>query len=167
MHYNHTQRGQFHKIFLIVAAIMLVGSLIARADVQVVWLLLGITAVFIICAMLFGSLTVRGEGDRLVLRYGPVPLLRKSIRYAGIRAATPAKSKVIDGWGIHYVPGRGWTYNIWGYDCVELTIGKSIVRIGTDDVDGLSAHLMEKLPRDHLSSAMDSSMPRHNTETRS
>jgi hypothetical protein len=44
------------------------------------------------------------------------------------------------------VPGRGWTYNLWGFDCVRLTFKNGrTVRVGTDDPIGLAAFLQPKL----------------------
>jgi hypothetical protein len=34
--------------------------------------------------------------------------------------------------------GRGWTYNLWGFDCVEFQYKGRPCRIGTDDVQGLT-----------------------------
>ena len=57
---------------------------------------------------------------RLALRFGPLPVLRKTFRYADITGVEIGRTSVIDGWGIHYMPGRGWTYNLWGFNCVKL-----------------------------------------------
>ena len=107
-------------------------------------MILAVAGMFLVCAMTLASLTVRDEGQWLALRYGPLPLLRKRIRYAEITAVEPARSSVIDGWGIHYVFGRGWTYNLWGFGCVKLTLGKKVIRVGTDDVENLTEFLRRK-----------------------
>ncbi len=52
---------------------------------------------------------------------------------------------MIDGWGIHYILGRGWTYNLWGFGCVKLTLGKKVIRVGTDDVENLAQFLRGKV----------------------
>ena len=61
------------------------------------------------------------------------------------------RTNIIDGWGIHYFPGRGWTYNIWGFDCVKLTLGRKIIRVGTDDAEELAKFIREKIGRGGLS----------------
>jgi hypothetical protein len=94
----------------------------------------------------FRSLTIRAEGDRLALRYGGVPLFFRRIPFAAITAVEPGRTALIDGWGIHYIPGRGWTYNLWGFDCVVVHLGVKTVRIGTDDPAGLLAFLRTRLP---------------------
>jgi hypothetical protein len=89
---------------------------------------------------------VREEGQWLALRYGPLPVFRKSIAYDEITSFEPGRSSIIDGWGIHGIPGRGMTYNLWGFQCVVLKLGRQTVRVGTDDVPGLVQHLRQKLP---------------------
>jgi hypothetical protein len=124
---------------------MLGGAWLARSEPAVAVLVLAIAAVFVICALMFGSLTVRDEGEWLALRYGPLPIFRKRIRYADITAVEPGRSAIIDGWGIHYIPGRGWTYNLWGFGCVKLALGKKIIRLGSDDADNLAEFLRKKI----------------------
>ena len=46
---------------------------------------------------------------------------------------------------LYFVPGRGWTYNLSGFNCVKLSVGRKTVRIGTDDVQGLLAFLDGKV----------------------
>lgn len=145
MNYNHTQRGSWHIVFFAVAAAMLTGAWLARSEPGVMVLNIVIAAIFVVVALTMGSLTICDEGERLALRYGPLPVFRKRIRYADITAAEPDRSKWIDGWGIHYIIGRGWTYNLWGFGCVKLTLGKKTIRVGTDDVDGLVAFLQAKV----------------------
>ena len=50
----------------------------------------------------------------------------------------------IDGWGIHYILVCGWTYNIWGFACVKLTLGRKSIRVGADDAEGLVKFIREK-----------------------
>ncbi len=151
MDYEHTQRGRLHHILLAVAAVMLTGAWLARSESTVVALNLVIAAVFLVVALMFGSLTVRDEGEWLALRYGPLPVLRKRIRYADITAVEPGRTAIIDGWGIHYIFGRGWTYNLWGFGCVKLALGKKVIRVGSDDVEKLAEFLRGKAAADPLS----------------
>jgi hypothetical protein len=139
--YDHTQYAKLHYILFAVAAAMLAGAWLARCAPAVVTINIVIAAVLVLTGLTFGRLTVRDEGQWLALRYGPLPLLRKRIRYADITSIEPDRSRIIDGWGIHYVPGRGWTYNLWGFGCVKLTLGKTTIRVGTDDVAGLAEFL--------------------------
>jgi hypothetical protein len=145
MQYERTQRGRWHDILFAVAGVMLIGTWFVRRELAVVILLLVISVIYLFCALIFGSLTIRDEGEWLALRYGPLPIIRKRFRYADITAVEPDRTKIIDGWGVHYIPGRGWTYNLWGFRCVKLHLGRKIVRLGTDDVDPLVAFLRIKL----------------------
>ena len=153
MPYNHTQHGRWHYLLLIFSAAMLVtvwltrrevGGWLIHRELAVLNLLEVIAAIFALCGLMFGSLTIRDNGDSLSLRFGPLPVLRKTIRYADITSVEVGRTNIIDGWGIHYFPGRGWTYNIWGFDCVKLTLGRKIIRVGTDDAEGLAKVIREK-----------------------
>lgn len=145
MGYEHTQHGVWHRILLVMAAVMLVGVWLVHQELAIVVLLLAIATIFLLCSLMFGSLTVRDEGEWLALRYGPLPIFRKRFRYAEITSVEPDRTKIIDGWGIHYILGRGWTYNLWGFGCVKLTLGRKVVRVGSDDVENLVMFLRGKL----------------------
>ncbi len=96
-------------------------------------------------------MTIRDEGEYLALRFGPLPFLRKRIRYADITGVEIGRTSILDGWGIHFMPGRGWTYNVWGFACVKLTLARKIIRVGTDDAEGLAKFLREKIGSSGLS----------------
>ncbi len=142
--YEHTQHGKLHHIYWGFTAAALVAFWFARGfpDIAVWCLILAATGMLI--SFVFSNLTVRDGGDRLLLRFGPLPLLRKGIRYADITGVERGRTNWADGWGIHYVPRRGWTFNIWGYDCVKLTLGCKVIRVGSDDVDRLVEFLSKK-----------------------
>ena len=67
------------------------------------------------------------------------------VRYADITSVEPGNTAIIDGWGIHWVPWRGTTYNLWGFGCVKLTVGKRVVRVGSSDVENLAVFLKTKI----------------------
>jgi hypothetical protein len=144
MTYNHTQPGRWHYLLHAFTLATLVGAWLTRTVPPVVILLLVTAAIFALCGLMFGSLTIRDEGEWLVLRFGPLPLIRKRICYADITGIEVGRTKIIDGWGVHYILGRGWTYNIWGFGCVKLTLGQKVVRVGSDDVEGLAKFVGEK-----------------------
>jgi len=137
MQYNHTQKAPLHYIFYGVAVAML-PLLWALADepgaVVTLWVVM---ASLLLVAGMFHTLTVRDEGDHLAIRYGPLPVFFKNIRYSDIKSVEPDRTKFIDGWGIHWVPGRGTTYNLWGFACVKLRVGNRVIRVGSDDVENL------------------------------
>jgi len=144
MTYNHTQHGRWHYILFAFTAATLVGTWLASSVPPVEIILLVTAAIFAVCGLVFGSLTISDEGDRLAICFGPLPLIRKTIRYDAITSVEIGRTSIIDGWGMHYLPGHGWTYNIWGFSCVKLTLGRKIIRVGTDDAEGLAKFLHER-----------------------
>ncbi|OHB83244.1 MAG: hypothetical protein A2V98_01905 [Planctomycetes bacterium RBG_16_64_12] len=147
MQYCHTQRGRFHYLLYLVVAGMLVGAWLARDSHVPMALLLGVAVVMFFFAQAFHYLTVRDEGDALAIRFGPLPFLRRRIPYASITAVEPGRTSFLEGWGVHWVPGRGMTYNIWGFDCATLHLGKRVIRIGSDDVENLVSFLRGKIEK--------------------
>ncbi|MBC8355578.1 MAG: hypothetical protein H8E66_26670 [Planctomycetes bacterium] len=99
-----------------------------------------------ILALAFRQLTVRDEGEELLVSFGPLPLFRRRIPYCDIERAEQARSSWLDGWGIHMSPSGGWTWNLWGFDCVDvfLTRGRKM-RLGTDDPVELVAFLQTQI----------------------
>ncbi len=129
--YDHVQRGRLayllHFLVLPIAALGLLETSL--------WPLFVVMAVvFEFLALCFHSLRVRDKGDHLLVTFGPLPVFRKRIDFADVADVEPARSSVLDGWGIHWIPGRGWIWNIEGRDCVRLHLrdGRQL-RIGTDE----------------------------------
>jgi len=145
MQYDHTQRGMLHYLLLAVVASVLWLAWLVRNDTIALAVVMAVAVVCFICAFFFRDLTVQDEGDCLAVRFGPLPLFGKRIRYSEITDVAPGRSSLLDGWGIHYLPGRGWTYNVWGFDCVVLHLGKKVIRIGSDDVDNLVDFIKAKI----------------------
>jgi hypothetical protein len=107
-----------------------------------------LAALFLALSFMFSHLTVRDESEKLVIEFGPLHLFRKRVAYADINEVLTMQSGIIDGWGIHYMPGRGWIWNISGFDCVMLKLKDNRqLRIGTDDPAGLCAFLRTKIQR--------------------
>jgi len=92
-----------------------------------------------------GYLAVVAEGDHLAIRFGPLPLFRKRIRYDDIREVKTGRTTLLDGWGIHWNPWGGWVWNIWGRDCVVIRLNKGVFRVGTDDPRGLAEFLKGRI----------------------
>ena len=143
--YDHTQRGKLHYVLHLAAlfvVIILATQIRAVAGQIVIWSVVGTTAVIEFFAFTCISLRVYDDQDCLRLAYGPLPLLKAHIAYEDIVACRSSRSRFIDGWGIHYIPGRGWTYNLWGFDCVELSmVDGKLIRVGTDDREALATFL--------------------------
>jgi len=144
MEYQRTQRAPLWLILLLPAVVLLAAAWFARAQPVLVILFLALAATCLLVAMMFRTLTICDEGDALAIRYGPLPLLGTRIRYADVTAVEPGRTSVIDGWGVHWVPGRGTTYNLWGFDCVRIRLGRRLVNVGSDDVENLVAFLRSR-----------------------
>lgn len=142
--YDHTQSGPLYLFAAATAVLMPLVAILLDDEQAAVVLLLGGLLVIVV-SLTIQSLRVVDEDDLLAIRYGPLPLWRRRIRYDQIASAVPDRSSFIDGWGIHWVPGRGWTYNVWGFDCVRLTLTSgSTIRVGTDDPEGLAEFVNKK-----------------------
>lgn len=94
--------------------------------------LLASSAIILICAILFDSLTVSVSNNFIEVRFG-IGIIRKQFAIAKIQSATIVRNKWYYGWGIRLTP-RGWLYNVAGLDAVEIRLnnGKQY-RIGTDE----------------------------------
>jgi hypothetical protein len=94
--------------------------------------------------VLFYSLTVRIQGPRLLVRFGP-GVIRFSFALNTIEDVRCVKTSWLNGWGIRKIRG-GWLFNVSGFDAVEirLTSGK-VYWIGTNDPQGLAAALTDCL----------------------
>jgi len=143
--YSKTQIGLFHHVCYGAGILLLAFAWWNRHDAIPALILLGVAVLLFPASLMFRSLTVRDEGDSLSIRYGPIPLLGTRIPYSKITSVGPDRTRIIDGWGIHYIPWRGTTYNLWGFSCAKLTLGKRIIRIGSDDVDNLVAFLRSRI----------------------
>lgn len=97
-------------------------------------------------AQAFHHLTVVDQGERLAVRFGPVPLFRRTVRYADIDKAEVGRTLILDGWGIHYSIRGGWVWNLWGRNCVVVHFKNGVVlRIGTDDAENLARFLNSRI----------------------
>ena len=137
MSYHHTQRGSIHYLLYPIAAVMVASIFFLPPLLPLrilIWVVAGIPATL---GSAFARLTVSDRGDHLSVRFGPLPLFGTRIRYDEITSVESGRTALMDGWGIHYAPARGWTYNIAGRDCVELAVNGRTVRVGTDDVEEL------------------------------
>jgi hypothetical protein len=145
MQYHHTQTGGFHYFLYSAAVVLAAVAWLFAGKLGVAPLLSGVALLLAASGWIFQCMTVRDEGDQMAICYSPLEIAFKRIHYSQIRSAEKSRSSILDGWGIHWVPGRGTTYNVWGFDCVELEVGNRRIRIGSDDVDNLVAFLRSKI----------------------
>jgi len=142
--YHHTQRGIIQPILLAVAVVLVVTACVVRGSPPLRPAFLAAAMVFVLLLFAFGTLTVRDEGDRLAVRFGPLPLFKKTISYADMTGVERDRSTFLAGWGIHRTR-KGWLWNVGGFDCVRIAMGERSTLIGTDDPDGLVAFLHSQL----------------------
>ena len=145
MRYEHTQKAPLYLLLVGSASGILVAAWLIPDPVgQLSMATLG--GLMAMLALAFRQLTVRDEGDFLLVCFGPLPLFWRRVRYAEIERAEQARSSWLDGWGIHLSPSGGWTWNLWGFDCVDvyLTRGRKL-RIGTNDPLELAAFLKQRI----------------------
>ena len=148
MRYEHTQNAPLYLILVAVGVGMFMAAgLVPEPVGQSIFAICG--AMMFLLACCFHHLTISDEGDQLLIHFGPIPLFRRRVTYSEIEKVQQARSTIWDGWGIHLSPGGGWTWNLWGFDCVDVWHRKGgrlkKVRIGTDDPVGLQAFLIERL----------------------
>lgn len=144
MDYEHRQRSPLCWMLPTLGSLSLVIIAIAWSISHQTALALisaGIAITLSCVGLCFGSLTVCHEEQWLAVRFGPLPVFRTRITYSAITGVEAARSDALDGWGIHWIPGRGCIYNVWGFDCVRIQVGKKTVRVGTDDIEGLLSFL--------------------------
>jgi hypothetical protein len=147
MQYDHTQTAPLHLLLVGVGIAMLIGGwLTPELVVQII--LFTSSGLMLLAACCFRHLTVSDESDWLLISFGPLPLFRRRIMYSDIETVEQGRTTILDGWGIHLSPSGGWTWNLWGFGCVDVWYKKGSkvkkVRIGTDDSVGLEAFLKER-----------------------
>ena len=143
--YQHTQRAPIHLLLHAFGAYCLMSVWLTQEIPVIPFILLAAAGLFFALGLMFMRLTIRDDGDHLAVEFGPLRLFGTRIRYTDIDSAERSRSAVIDGWGIHSIPGRGTTFNLWGFDCVKLDVNGRTVRVGSNDVDNLLALLEDKI----------------------
>src|SRR4051794_24672247 len=139
--YSHTQAAPLCLIVYGTSIALFIAAWEVRSQPVVASVLFGSGVLTAALGLAFHHLTVRDEGDRLAIRFGPLPLFRTSIRYADIREVEVGRTLILDGWGIHKSLRGGWVWNLWGRDCVVIHRRKGVLRVGTDDVLNLTRFL--------------------------
>ena len=142
--YHHTQQSPLHILLYAPAILLFFVAWQMRETTPPSAIALIVALVLIFFALSFQTLTVKCDEENLDVRYGPINLFGTRIRLSDVTAVRPGQSSWIDGWGIHFIPFRGWTINLWGFECVEIQRGKKTIRIGTDDSEKLAKFLLEK-----------------------
>lgn len=144
--YSHRQSAPLCLLLYAAAALFLVLGWLLSTEPLIRGLFPSIGGLLAVVAASFHHLTVADMGDRMAVRFGPVPLFRRTVRYADIGSVEVGRTLVVDGWGIHYSVRGGWVWNLWGRECVVVHFRDGgTLRIGTDDAQRLAAFLRSKL----------------------
>jgi hypothetical protein len=144
--YRHVQRSPIHLLLHLLAAFCFVSAWLLRNDAAPSIAVLVIAVVLFVFAISFQTLTVSDlDGEQLDVRYGPLNLFGTRVAYKEITDIEPGKTSLLDGWGIHFIPFRGWTFNLWGFECAKIWRGNKIIRIGTDDSENLVNFVREQI----------------------
>ena len=143
--YSHTQAAPLCLIVYGSSIALFVAAWQVRSQPVAATVLVGVGLLTAALGLAFHHLTVRDEGDRLAIRFGPLPLFRTSIRYADIQEVEVGRTLILEGWGIHLSPRGGWVWNLWGRDCVVIHRRKGFLRLGTDDALNLFRFLEGKI----------------------
>lgn len=132
--YEHTQRGDMMIAILSLAIIAILGAQFLGGFVWVAGMVLGILLVVL---LLFSTLTVGVDCERITIRFGPVGVLKKSWLLEEVESAIPVKNPWYYGLGIHWTP-RGVLYNVSGSGGIEVRLYSGVLfRIGSDEPEAV------------------------------
>ncbi len=143
--YSHTQESPLWMILFGSSIPFFVLAWIAREQPIVVDIMIVAAVLLVLVGLAFHHLTVEDEGDRLEIRFGPLPFLETSVRYEDIQRVEIGRTTILDGWGIHWSPWHGWIWNLWGWDCVLIQRHRGVLRVGSDDTQNLAEFLKGKM----------------------
>jgi hypothetical protein len=122
--YSHTQKSPLCLLVYSTAIGLCIGAWFSR-DEPPIGVVLGVVAIgSLLLAASFHHLTVEDQGDELAIRFGPIPLFRRTVRYADIEKVEAGRTLILDDWGIHLSFRGGWIWNIWGR-VVSLSTGRT------------------------------------------
>ncbi len=145
MSYSHTQRAPLHWLLSLFGFVFLLGAWTAP-DLAARLALFGFGAVNFVLALAFQHLTTVGHEDHLLVRFGPLPIFKRRIFFADLASVKRGRTTWADGWGVRWSPGEGWTWNLWGFDCLVFHFKQGkMLRVGTDDVENLEAFVQQRL----------------------
>jgi hypothetical protein len=144
--YSHKQKAPLCFLIYALSIVFLALGFIVRDAPPIQWLFPPIGLLMLVVAASFHHLTVVDLGNSLMVRFGPIPLFRKTLQYADILKVEVGRTLILDGWGIHMSIRGGWVWNLWGRDCVVVHLRNGgTLRIGTDDAESLAGFVKRKV----------------------
>ena len=146
MTYAHAQQTGFGlTVLAILEAAVVVAMVVAGAPTSA---LIGVFAVFalvVVIAAIFSRLTIEVDDSEVRATFGR-GWPRKAVPLADANLVRRVRNRWWYGFGIRKVP-RGWMWNVWGLDAVELELSNGkVLRLGTDEPDTLLAALAGIVP---------------------
>ena len=139
--YDHTQKAPWYLLLFAFAALFLTVAWVTRAEPVVPTILVVAGLLMAMLGYSFQDLTVCDEGDRLAIRFGPLPLFKRRIPYDDIIGVEIGRTTIMDGWGIHWSPWGGWVWSLCTGRCVVIRRRRGVIRVGTDDAEALAEFL--------------------------
>lgn len=143
--YHHTQKAPWFLLLFALAALFFTVAWVTRAEPVLPAILLVSGLLMAALGYSFQHLTVADEGDWLAIRFGPLPLFKRRIRYDDILEIQIGRTTILDGWGIHLSLRGGWVWNIWGRNCVVIRHRRGVTRVGTDNAGELAEFLKTRM----------------------
>ncbi|MHB8969624.1 MAG: hypothetical protein ACYC3X_05595 [Pirellulaceae bacterium] len=143
--YHHTQKAPWFLLLLAFAALFFTVAWVTRAEPVVPAILVVAGLLMAMLGYSFQDLTVRDEGDRLAICFGPWPLFQRRILYDDMRAVEIGRTTIMHGWGIHWSPWGGWVWSLSAGLCVVIRRRRGVLRVGTDDAERLVEFLTTRI----------------------
>jgi len=143
--YRHQQRSPLCLIVYFLAIVQVILAVLLREEWLAMWIFGPVSIILLVLATSFHFLNVEDDGDALLIQFGPIPLFRRCIQYANIKNAVVDRTTLIEGWGIHLSPRGGWVWNIWGRECVAISLRDGMLRVGTDDAENLARFIESRI----------------------
>jgi len=100
--YSHTQKAPLCLLIYALAILFLALGYFVQDAPPIQWLFPPIGVLMFVLAASIHHLTVEDQGGVLAIRLSPVPLLRRTVRYADIASVEAGQTVLLDSWGIHY-----------------------------------------------------------------
>jgi len=148
-HYYHQQFGKT-LVSILGGGAMLCLLLMVMLSSQASITLLLVSALLLVGAILFSSLTISIDDTHLRWAFGP-GLIRKQIPLETILDVGVTSTNLREGWGIH-LTRRGWLYSVSGNQVVVIRLksGKRFL-LGSDEPEKLASILQERIPKEKTS----------------
>lgn len=147
MEYEHTQYGYTGILTTAFMAAIMWGSLrSAFEESEWTGLLMSLFVVSIVALTLwFSKLAVEVANGSVTATFG-LGKPHRVIRLSDVAEVRHVRNAWIQGWGVRKI-SKGWMYNVWGLDAVELElVSGDVFRVGTNEPEELSTAISLSLP---------------------